>query len=87
MSELASFMTRGAYSTAIMRVNYPIHQGKPNPAHGKYFFVGSILAACYDQSRNNGRGGSKFYETEQDAINAAIEAGATRIQKTDCSFV
>ena len=88
MNEITAFMSRsGNYSTAIQRINHPIHQGKPNQAHGKFFFVGSIPAECYDQSRNNGRGGSKLYDTEQDAINAAIKAGATRIQRSDCSFV
>ena len=34
--------------TCILRIDYPIHHGKLNPAHGKYFFVGNIPAACCD---------------------------------------
>jgi len=76
----AHYILSGKFSTAIQQVNYPIHKGQPNPAHGKFFFVGSIPAACYDSER----GGSKFYATEQDAIDAAIAAGAERIQGVDC---
>ena len=68
--------------TCIMQINYPIHQGKPNPAHGMFFFVGSVPLACCDEQRK-----SKKYPTEQAAIEAAVAAGATRIQRADCSFV
>ena len=76
----AHHILRGNFSTAIQQVNYPIHKGQPNPKHGMFFFVGSIPAACYDSER----GGSMFYATEQDAIDAAIAAGAERIQGVDC---
>lgn len=89
MSELATVMrmTGGKLPTAIQQINYPVHQGKPNPAHGKFYFVGNIPAACYDPTRNGGRGGSKLYDTEQDAIDAAIESGATHIQGADCRII
>ena len=86
-SEMAVFFSARTYSTAIQRVNYPIHKGAPNPAHGKYFFVGSIPANCYDTTRNGGAGGSKFYDTQDDAIEQAIAGGATHIQRTDCTRV
>ena len=78
---------QSVYSTCVQKVNYPVHQGKPNPAHGKFFFVGCIPLGCYDPLRNSGIGGSKLYETEQMAISAAIAAGATRIQNVNCQFV
>jgi hypothetical protein len=89
MNEISSLMRSGGakMSTAIQRINHPTHKGAPNPAHGKFFFVGSIPAACYDLARNEGRGGSKLYDTEASAIQAAIEAGADRIQGVDCKFV
>lgn len=85
MGELSSAMRmlQGDLPTCIQRVNYPIHKGKPNDKHGKYFFVCSIPESCYDFKR----GGSKFYDTEQEAIAAAQSAGAKRIQRADCSFV
>lgn len=76
-------MLQGNYPTCVQRINYPIHQGAPNPAHGKYFFVGSIPASCYDHEK----GRSKKYDTEADAIAAAQAAGAERIQRCDCTFV
>lgn len=72
-----------AFPTAIMRINHPIHQGRQNPVHGMFFFVGAIPAACYDQKRC----GSLRYETEEAAIDAAILGGAERIQDTRCAFV
>ena len=71
------------YPTAIQRINFPIYKGKPNPVHGKFFFVGAIPAECYDEDA----GHSKRYDTEEQAIEAAITAGADRIQRCDCSFV
>ena len=77
ISELAMFMQpRQRYSTAVQRINYPMHQGKPNPAHGKFIFVGSIPSDCYDMQARC----SKRYDTEDDAIRAAIAAGAEVIQ-------
>ena len=76
-------MLSGKFPTCIQQVNYPIHQGKPNPAHGKFFFVGSIPAECYDLER----GRSKFYATEQEAIDAALAAGAERVQGVDCRWI
>lgn len=88
VSELGAFMARQAsgqrYSTAVQQINNPIYQGKPNPADGKFYFVGSIPVSCYDQARNGGRGGSKLYDTEDAAIRAAIDGGATYIQGADC---
>lgn len=85
MTELAQVghLLGGKFSTAIQRINYPTHKGKPNPSHGKYYFVGSIPSVCYDFET----GRSKKYDTEEQAIAAAIVAGATRIQRVDCSFV
>ena len=83
VSELSSFMSRGSYPTCVQRINHPIHKGAPNPAHGKFFFVGSIPGECYD--REAGR--SRLYDTEEQAIRAAIAAGAKRIQGTDCRFI
>jgi hypothetical protein len=84
MYEMAEFFSRkpAAYPTCVQKINNP-----GTAWHGQFFFVGSVPAACYDHARNNGRGGSIIYKTEQDAIDAAIKAGATRIQKSDCSFV
>lgn len=84
MSELAGAMRMLAakYPTCIQQINFPIYQGKPNPANGKFYFVGSIPAACVDE---NGR--SNKYDTEEQAIRAAIAAGAERIQGVDCRFI
>ncbi len=70
----------GRLPTVILLVNYPFHKGAPNDKHGKFFLAGSIPGACYDVAR----GGSKFYDTEQDAIDAALAAGATHLQGVDC---
>jgi hypothetical protein len=84
MTEMQAAMALlgGKLSTAILRIDYPVHNGKPNLAHGKFYLVGHIPADCYDWTRH----GSKLYDTEQDAIVAAKAAGATRIQRCDCSF-
>ena len=80
----AAFRMLGAeFPTAIQRVDYPIHKGKPNPVHGKYIFVGRIPGNCYNLETKR----SLHYATEQEAIVAAIAGGATRIQRADCSFV
>ena len=71
----------GGFSTCIQRVNYPIHKGKANPCHGKFFFVGSIPPGCYDENQR-----SLFYDTEDEAISAARAGGAKRIQRSDYSF-
>ncbi len=76
-------MLGSKFPTCIQQVNYPIHKGQANPKHGLFFFVGSIPAACYDYEA----GHSQFYATEQAAIDAAIAAGAERIQGVDCRFV
>lgn len=60
-------------STAILRVNYPVHHGRPNPAHGKFFAVGSVPPSCADQK----------YDTEDAAIRAVVAAGATVVQGVD----
>lgn len=87
----AAALLKGGFPTCVQQVNYPVHQGKPNPRHGQFFFVGSIPADCWDPDRNNGPfsppGGSRFYPTEEAAIRAAIAAGVERIQRCDCSFV
>lgn len=84
-SELGSAMQicTAKFPTCVQQINYPVHNGKPNPTHGKFIFVGSIPGACYDRDKHS----SLKYDTEQEAIDAAIAAGATRIQRTDCSFV
>lgn len=79
---LASLLS-AKFPTCVQRIDYPVHQGKPNPAHGKFFFVGSVPGACINEET----GRSKHYDTEQEAIDAALVAGATRIQRCDCSFV
>jgi len=76
-------MLQGSFSTAIRQIDYPIHKGQPNPAHGKFTFVGSIPESCYDAAA----GKSLKYDSEQQAVDAAIAGGATRIQRCDCSFV
>ena len=76
-------MLGSKFPTCIQQVNYPIHKGQPNPKHGMFFFVGSIPAACYDHEKQH----SFFYATEQDAIDAAIAAGAERIQGADCRWI
>jgi GH43 family beta-xylosidase len=77
MARTLAVLQRGGFSTAIQRIDYPIHKGAPNPYHGMYYFVGSVPAACIDIK----------YATQEEAIAAAIAAGATRIQRADCSFV
>ena len=78
MNEVASVVRMlRLMPTAILRVDYPIHKGKPNPIHGKYHLVGSVPAECH----------KVYYETEDAAILAAQAAGATHIQRVDCSFV
>lgn len=76
-------MGHSMYPTCIQQINYPVHNGKPNPAHGKFSMVGAVPAGCYDFEA----GHSKFYETEQAAIDDAVKHGATRIQNTKCEFV
>lgn len=76
----------GRFSTAIQQINYPMHQGRPNPSHGKFFFVGSIPAACIDTDPAR-LGRSRIYDTEDQAIAAARAAGATRIQGADCRWI
>jgi len=85
MTEMQGAMRllRGGFPAAIQQIDYPIHKGAPNPAHGKYYFVGRIPGACYDLEKKR----SRHYDTEADAIAAAQAAGATRIQRVDCSFV
>ncbi len=78
---LSQFLT-ARLSTAIQQVNYPVHNGQPNPAHGKFFIVGSIPAACYDRER----GGSFFYDTEGECAQAIEAAGVTRYQLANCQW-
>lgn len=88
ISELSSFIARSQrYSSAVQQINNPIYKGAPNPANGKFFVVGSIPMACYDVQRNGGRGGSKLYDSEADAIRALIAAGAGVIQGADCRVI
>jgi hypothetical protein len=79
LAQVANLLS-GRFSTVILQVNYPIHKGQPNPKHGMFFFAGSIPAACYDQVEHH----SLYYATEQDAIDAALAAGAERLQGVDC---
>jgi hypothetical protein len=87
MYEISAFMkhqsTGSKFPTCVGQVNYPIHKGQPNRRHLKFYFVGCIPGACYDVEG----GHSHYYDTQDEAIHAAIAAGATRIQRTDCSFV
>lgn len=83
MGELSNLLRTQSFPTCVQQIDYPIHRGKPNPAHGKFFFVGSIPAACYDREKQQ----SKHYDTEQAAIEAALAAGATHIQGVDCRKV
>ena len=41
MTELQTAMTMlsAKYPTVILRVNYPIHKGQPNPKHGMFHFA------------------------------------------------
>jgi hypothetical protein len=82
MSDYAAFakFATTKLPTAIQQINYPIHKGLPNPAHGKFIFVGSIPGVCYDHIKKC----SFRYDTEQEAINAALEAGVTHLQGVDC---
>jgi hypothetical protein len=74
---------RSSFPTCVQQINNPVYQGRPNPAHGKFFFVGSIPSACYDHENRR----SLKYDTEDEAITAAIKGGADRIQRTDYTFV
>lgn len=77
-------MKTATYSTAIQKVNYP--EGK---RHKWFFIVGTIPLTCYDHDRN----GSRFYETELDALQAILddpwiqENPSHPIQRADCSKV
>ena len=73
------------YATAVMRINYPTHKGQPNPKHGWHFLVGTIPAGCWDQTRNDGTGGSRLYETEAAAILDAVRHGAEVVQRCNCT--
>lgn len=83
--------TAQKFATAIQQVNYPMHKGQPNPMHGKFFVVGSIPETCWDPDKDNGpfspKGGSRFFDTEAQAIEAARAGGATYIQGVDCRRV
>lgn len=85
MSEIgqAMQMLSRKFSTAVQQIR-PAYPGCKNPNIGKFIFVGSIPAYCYDFERNNGRGGSKVYDSEKAAIMAAIAGGADVIQGADC---
>ena len=85
MSEMtqALRMLSAEMPTCIQRIKNP-----GTPYDGLYFMVGRIPYDCTKESGGllPGRK-SKHYQTEQEAIDAAIAAGATRIQRADCSFV
>lgn len=84
MYEIGEYLNQShTYPAAIQKNNCPIYKGKPNPVHGKFYFAGTIPGDCYDFDKKH----SKYYETEEAAITAAIAAGAQRIQRNDCSFV
>ena len=79
-SELGSFFAT-KFPTCIQGpINHPFHQGQPNPAHGKFYFAGSIPGSCYDHETKS----SKKYPCESDAIAAALAAGVTHLQGADC---
>lgn len=89
VSELsrAAALLSGGFTTSIQQVNYPFHNGKPNPRHGQFFFVGTIPIECCRTDEHGHIVGSQFYPTEDEAIRAALAAGVTRLQRADCSFV
>jgi hypothetical protein len=68
------------YPTVIQKINCPTFRGQPNPEHERFYFAGSIPLACWDASRE----GSSHYDTEQEAIDAALAAGVTHLQGVDC---
>lgn len=79
--ELANAMRMlGNLPTAIQQINYPIHKGQPNPAHGKFYFVGKVPVACTEGGK------SKRYDTEAEAVAAAFAAGVERVQKSDYTW-
>lgn len=78
MYEIAEFINRkGKLATAIQKIDYPIHKGKPNPSHGKFYFVGSVPINL---------NGLKF-DTETEAIEAARKEGVERLQDHKCKWV
>ena len=85
MSEMQTAMrfVQGTFPTCIQQVNYPLHKGRPNPKHGLFYFVGRIPLACYDGDAQR----SRYYATEQEAIDAAVAAGAERLQGVDCRWI
>ena len=79
MSEMtqALRMLSRPMSTGIQKVDYPIHKGKPNDVHGKFYFVGSVPVECHEV----------YYDTEAAAIDAALKAGVTHLQGADCRVI
>lgn len=80
MNLLTAVATGQRFSSAVMQINYPVHKGAPNPAHGEFHVRGSIPAPCYNEARSE----SFLYDTEDAAIRALIAAGSTYIQGADC---
>ena len=88
-SEMGQFlrMVQGGMPTCVQKINNPTNAAY----HGKFFFVGSIPYECTEPQTHGTPQipplrKSKIYDTEDQAIAAAQAAGATRIQKVDCSF-
>jgi hypothetical protein len=71
----------GRLPTSIQQIDYPVHQGRPNPSHGKFHLVGSIPVACYDREK----GRSLIYDTLQATEAALRAAGVTRWQLPACA--
>ncbi len=70
------------FATCVMGpIDRPIHEGRPNHAHGKFFLVGSVPASCCSAD-----GRQLKYATEEEAIAAAFAGGAERVQKLDRTF-
>ena len=70
------------YATALLKINYPEHNGRPNPKHGKIHVVGSVPITCMEADLTT----KKYYDTEADALAACSAGGATDIQRLDCSW-
>ena len=77
-SDLAALSAlQGRMTTGMRRVDYPVHQGKPNPVHGKIHLVGSVPAVLL----------KVYFDTEEACIAACREAGVQNLQGVDCRFV
>ena len=87
MSEMSSalkMLTTHKLSTAIEHCNCPGY-----PAHGKYTIVGSIpieLTEPKPTMYNPSLRKAKYYNTEQEVIDALLSSGITKFQLSNCKF-